>query len=433
MKEHHKASTGADADDQIRREAGLLAQARHPGVVELLRIGSEGGRPILVTARVSGRPLCDLGPLPPEEVAGLGAAIATTLADLHEMGVVHGTIAAEHVIVRDDGSPVLCGFGRGGHVGELVADRPTPLDPGIDVAGLGRIIRQLAVGSEARGLRRVAAMAVDSADNDRPTARALTSSLEAAVPNARMPMAMAMAQPTLIPVMERPRGTRYRRSRHSVAVASVFVTIAAAGVVVLGGLALFHRADRSSRAADSVVATPLGFPTTMLSENPRTTSTTRPPTVESLSRPTARTGSPSRSSGRSTVCPEVAAVLVADVDGDGCNDALTYHDGILATIDSRWELGSAGDVVVTGDWSCARRRTVALLRPATGEVFRFDDWATAGRDVSATPAGVVPGGRGLRTADVDGDGCNELMVERDDATVEVVKLVPEAPASVTGR
>ena len=46
----------------------------------------------------------------------------------------------------------------------------------------------------------------------------------------------------------------------------------------------------------------------------------------------------------------------------------------------RWALGQAGDQVATGDWSCRGTRTVVLLRPSTGEVFRFDAWAVGAQE-----------------------------------------------------
>lgn len=85
---------------------------------------------------------------------------------------------------------------------------------------------------------------------------------------------------------------------------------------------------------------------------------------------------------------------------------------MLHAADRRWAVGEAGDVVAVGDWTCAGTRSLALLRPRTGEMFAFAGWAAAGRDVAGALVGQVAGGDALRPADVDGDGCNELVVER---------------------
>jgi hypothetical protein len=148
-----------------------------------------------------------------------------------------------------------------------------------------------------------------------------------------------------------------------------------------------------------------------------------PPTTRAglASSSTSTTTTPPRPAVRAD-CPPASGVLLADVDGDGCPEALRYADGILQAGDVRWALGQPGDQVVTGDWGCQGRRTVALFRPSTGEVFRFDGWAGPGYDLTATPVGRVQGGLVLRAADVDRDGCHEVVVERATGPAEVIRL-----------
>ncbi len=69
-----------------------------------------------------------------------------------------------------------------------------------------------------------------------------------------------------------------------------------------------------------------------------------------------------------------------------------------------------------------------VLRPSTGEVFRFDGWAVGTRE-SVTGAAVarVPGGQAVRAADVDRDGCHELVVERGELPPQVVRLPRPTP------
>ena len=120
----------------------------------------------------------------------------------------------------------------------------------------------------------------------------------------------------------------------------------------------------------------------------------------------------------------MSSLLLADVDGDGCLDALRYADGVLEAAGRRWSVGQAGDVAATGDWSCRGVRTLALLRPSTGEVFPLAGWDG---EVTARAAGRVEGGQALRAADVDRDGCHELVVERGALPAEVLHL-SRAPA-----
>ncbi|MFN2504714.1 MAG: hypothetical protein ABR540_10920 [Acidimicrobiales bacterium] len=104
--------------------------------------------------------------------------------------------------------------------------------------------------------------------------------------------------------------------------------------------------------------------------------------------------------------------MTADIDRDGCAETVRFHDGVVETGGRRWAVGQPGDLAAVGDWSCAGSRSLALLRPATGEVFAFDGWATAGQDIHAPALARVGGARTLRAADLDGDGCHELVVER---------------------
>src|SRR5690606_3239066 len=84
-----------------------------------------------------GRPATLLHPATPAQVASIAAAAADTLADLHERGVVHGRLAARHLLLGPDGQIRLCGFGPGGDA--------TPED---DVAALGAVITELLGGRE---------------------------------------------------------------------------------------------------------------------------------------------------------------------------------------------------------------------------------------------------------------------------------------------
>ncbi len=91
---------------------------------------------------------------------------------------------------------------------------------------------------------------------------------------------------------------------------------------------------------------------------------------------------------------------------------LDYVDGVLRDEDEAWAVGTVGDVVTVGDWDCDGNPTLALLRPSTGALYTFIEWATASADVVADRLEVVDGATGLEAADVDGDGCDDLVVER---------------------
>lgn len=438
------AKLGANAEEAARlaREAELLEAARHPGVVELVGVDGSGVGSLLLTAHVEGPTLAAVGPLPLEEAAGVLAALASTLADLHGLGLVHGAVCPEHVIVGPGGRPVLCGLAYGGRVGDLAGPAPAvgrafldparagaqALHPGFDVFGVGALVRFLAPEPPpGHALATVAADATAGDVHARPPARALAEALQHEVPAARLPRGLVSPERAPVPPRQAPadplaalrRGAGSRRPpwpRPSTTLA------ATAAVVVVGAAVVLSRspAAPAPTAPEPVVElsagppdeAPLG-PTTTRAERASTSTSTSlaPTTTVAVARPD---------------CPVASAVLQADVDGDGCPDALRYADGVLEAGDVRWALGQPGDQVAAGDWGCQGTRTLALFRPSTGEVFRFDGWAAPGQDVKATAVVRVQGGVAIRAADVDRDGCHEAVVERATGAAEVIRL-PKVP------
>ena len=189
------AKVAANAEEAFRlaHEAAQLEAARHPGVVELVGVDGHGVGSILLTAHVEGPTLAQTGRLPLEESAGLLAALATTLADLHDLGLVHGGVVPEHVIVGPGGRPVLCGLAYGGRAGEAAGPLPPVaaafadpartgadvLSPAFDVFGVGALARFLAPDPPAgHVLARMAAEATADDPAARPPARALAGALQ---------------------------------------------------------------------------------------------------------------------------------------------------------------------------------------------------------------------------------------------------------------
>jgi hypothetical protein len=397
---------------RVHREAELLAAARHPGVVELVGVEGSAERPVLVTAPVDGPTLAAFGALDVEEAAGLMAALASTLADLHDLGIVHGSVDADHVLVGSDGRPVLCGFERGGQRGEVPPGAVEELDPAVDVAGLGLLLRRFAMGVEARPMRRLADQATSADGTARPSARALADELATAIPGSRLPARPSghedarLVEPDFrVGALEgrrrlpKDRGISGRLPRRAVVVGA---GVAAAVAVVV----LLVAVSRTPAPSPAVVLP--AAPTTTIAA-PGTTAAPAPTST----RPAARQD-----------CPEVTSVLLADVDADGCLDALRYADGVLEGAGRRWAVGRAGDMVATGDWSCRGVRTLALLRPSTGEVFPLTGWDG---EVPARAVARVAGGQALRAADVDRDGCHELVVERGAQPAEILRLPRPQP------
>ncbi len=118
------AAKRSESPERLAHEADLLQQFHHPGVVEFMSF-SEDDEPLLITAWAGTdtwerRCSTDL-----DGALQMLAAITATVADLHTAGISHRSLSPSHVIIANDGRPVLCGFGNAGPADDegLEADR----------------------------------------------------------------------------------------------------------------------------------------------------------------------------------------------------------------------------------------------------------------------------------------------------------------------
>jgi serine/threonine protein kinase len=154
-------------------ELTVISALQGPHVPRFVAAGYLATRPYLVMEYVEGKSLrawLDEAPLPVEEVARLGAAVATALHSLHAQEAIHLDLKPANVILRPDGTAVLVDFGLGrhGHFPDLLAEEyrhpmgsgpyisPEQVlgvrwDPRSDVFALGVILYQLATGQYPHG------------------------------------------------------------------------------------------------------------------------------------------------------------------------------------------------------------------------------------------------------------------------------------------
>ncbi len=110
---------------RLRSEARVMASINHPGVATLFGAETWKGVPFLVVEYLAGETLADRltrGPLGLEASLSLGRALATTLADLHDEGLLHRDIKPGNVGFQVAGPPKLLDFGLA-HLMELSADQ----------------------------------------------------------------------------------------------------------------------------------------------------------------------------------------------------------------------------------------------------------------------------------------------------------------------
>jgi len=135
--------------------------------------GAFATAPYIAMERIDGESLAAIAqraPLPFDQVARLGAALADALHSIHEQGVVHHDVKPENAIVRADGTVVLVDFGFARHerfpdllgeemhfaAGSAAYVSPEQLrdrrgDPRSDVYSLGAILYVLATGEAPFG------------------------------------------------------------------------------------------------------------------------------------------------------------------------------------------------------------------------------------------------------------------------------------------
>jgi eukaryotic-like serine/threonine-protein kinase len=437
-----QAAGGAEAR-RLQHEAAVLRRAQHPGVVEVVadRLLDDGGHELMV-ALVGARTLADMvgDDVPdPAGIAGVVVAVATTVADLHDLGVAHTRLSAEHVLLDASNRPVLCGFGDAVVAAEG-AGLPVAVRA-VDVAALGSLLRQLLTatdpgdgGWEPIPTRRLAGLAGTAGRGDRwqayarrtllnvadratvddaahrPDARTFAADVLAALPEARLPGVVGATDEALLPSRV-PRSSRPRWSG-----ASALAGVGALGARVpwtpivgaLGlGLLLF--------GLNGVLAGPRelvadGGPETLPLDDPEPSEPTAS-TAPTTSAPPASTTTPT-TEARCGAHP--AAGPVADPDGDGCPSPVSVADGAVEVGGVRYAVGEPGDLLGVGDWDCDGVATVALVERATGRVFLFDRWAGPGEDVSVASSAVVPSPTGIEV--VGDQACDVLVVTDADGT-----------------
>lgn len=152
----HKLKTS-----DLLEEARKVARLRHPGIVTVYDVGQHEGEPFIISDFVSGKTLCEVGSLSPQEAARLIAEIADSLQAAHEQGFVHRDIKPANILIDQQGRPLLTDFGiatalddsQSQVVGTLpymapeqLGDEPVLGDPRTDIWSLGVVLYELLTG-----------------------------------------------------------------------------------------------------------------------------------------------------------------------------------------------------------------------------------------------------------------------------------------------
>jgi hypothetical protein len=401
---------------RLEREATMLERARHPGVVQLVDrpddAASDPTGPSPTELRTVFAGARTLAAADLEAVVALRAvaSAATTLADLHGVGVVHGRVSPDHIVLADSGRVVLCGFGESGPTGDRRDDGEV-LAPSLDVAALGALLtrhvdRWTAGPSDGRrppvdlsAISRVARRATADETWLRPSARSLAADLDAALP-----------RPSTDGTGRRPHRRAVPRPPQPVDRS----TAALGGGIEATSGAGRDDARRVARRMARLLAA-LGVTLAMALLVFGLSALTGGPGAAGPADPTDPTDPVAMTDATGLADP---AGVGRPVPGAG---ATGQPGGEVVLGGRRFTLGSADDQVLEAAWGCSPIALPVLVRP-DGRVFRFDALAQPGHDVTGTAIGQLPAGRPVERV-TDGRGCPALQAIGPDGPV-VISIDP---------
>lgn len=218
---------GRDPDflARFRQEAQAAASLNHPNIVAVYDYGRDEQGPFIVMELVDGEDLASMvrrtGPLPPRQVARIGAEIARALGAAHARGIVHRDMKSSNVMLTRDGHAKVTDFGIARAMAEAQLTLPgTTLGsvhyfspeqargevatPASDIYSLGVVLYELLTGRRPWEGDSAAAVAMARLTGPVPSARDVRPSIPpdldaivgralASEPAGRYPSASAMA------------------------------------------------------------------------------------------------------------------------------------------------------------------------------------------------------------------------------------------------
>lgn len=117
-----KRATTPDSRARLRAEGATLAALEHPGAVDLVGCTEFASKTQLVTVAHGDRTLADPRRRSLEEILDALASVGAIVAELHALGLAHGGLRAEHVLLDNAGVVRLCSFGAARWSKEAMVD-----------------------------------------------------------------------------------------------------------------------------------------------------------------------------------------------------------------------------------------------------------------------------------------------------------------------
>jgi serine/threonine-protein kinase len=204
-----------ELERRFRLEAEAAARLRHPNLVAVFDLGTEGGQPYLTMELLEGGSLAHFlskrgGKLPPHEAMRLARDVALGLACAHEKGIVHRDLKPENILLEREGTetpcPKISDFGLAQALGGRGDARLTVhgtilgtpaymapeqaegdldrVDARSDVYALGTVLYEAATGKAAYAGKDPMGVIFEKLKNDPPPPRGLGRDLETIIAKA---------------------------------------------------------------------------------------------------------------------------------------------------------------------------------------------------------------------------------------------------------
>jgi len=148
----HTLVGSREARGTLRSRLRTTPQIAHPHVVVAYYAEvAENGPSFMTMEALAGETLGERlareGSIPDLEATELGEVLAGGVAAAHALGVTHGGIGPDLVLLTTDG-PKLLGFG----VGDLVGGGAVPASPADDLRALAELIEGISVGRDRKSV-----------------------------------------------------------------------------------------------------------------------------------------------------------------------------------------------------------------------------------------------------------------------------------------
>lgn len=396
---------------RLGREAAILARVQHPSLVRRIDCIDDVAGRCLLLAHAPGGTLASMVAggerLDPAAVTDLGARLAGALATLHAAGVVHRDVHPGNVLLDaelqpvladldnalDSSGPALAGddevVGHPAHVDHRLLTGAAP-GPASDLHALATTLWTLATGAPPARDDAASPVALPRHPAVPPPLRALlvdcvtarihdAADLRVRLEELHGAFLRATGDVTTPGVLQQPTSVSTRRATPVPPEQASRATSATGGGTRRWGPrpALGGRASRATPPAGRRRMLPLLAAVAVVLLG----------LAGWLVRPAAPASEPV-AVAPPPVCDDTrhhaaGQQVLADLDGDGCAEVLTLHDGELQLADGRFRVGEPGDVLLAGDWDGDGRWGIGLYRPATGAVYLIDE---PGTEATSRPA-----------------------------------------------